>query len=242
MFFIKKIYRLTHKLLCILKKPKLLIYLIKYGVLPSFEHKFLKKNSYNTLLDVGANKGQFSLYFITYCRNSKVYAFEPLDSAAKIYQKIFFKLQNVNMFNFAIGNMSSKSYINVSARSDSSSILNITELQNNIFPGTHKIRTEEIYIKKLKDLIEIEKLIAPVLLKLDVQGYELNALKGCSEFLPYIDTIYCEVSFIELYEGQSLCTDIVIYLNKFNFILSGIFNLTEKNGVVVQADFLFEKN
>jgi len=82
----------------------------------------------------------------------------------------------------------------------------------------------------------------PALLKLDVQGYELQALQGCLSLLASFKYIYCECSFIELYEGQVLADQVVQFLSNHKFRFIGAYNMCyDKNGIAVQADFLFEK-
>jgi len=53
------------------------------------------------------------------------------------------------------------------------------------------------------------------LLMMDVQGYELNVLKGATETLKHIDYIYTEVNVEEMYEGCALLPDLDNYLTDF---------------------------
>ena len=85
-----------------------------------------------------------------------------------------------------------------------------------------------------------ETLVGPVLLKLDVQGAELQVLQGAEKLLPIIDAIYCEVSFVELYERQPTAGAIVSFLDRHGFALRGVFNLSyTKEFGPTQADILF---
>jgi len=59
----------------------------------------------------------------------------------------------------------------------------------------------------------------PALLKLDVQGFELSALQGCGRLLERFRYVYVEASFIELYVGQALATEVI------GFLFSRGFNL-----------------
>ena len=82
----------------------------------------------------------------------------------------------------------------------------------------------------------------PVFMKIDVQGSELDVLKGCGDALPFIDWIYVEVSYVTLYSGQPLAGDIVRYLAERRFTLRGIFNQVETKAYgATQADFLFSR-
>jgi hypothetical protein len=77
-------------------------------------------------------------------------------------------------------------------------------------------------------------------LKLDVQGGELDVLNGAEEILPFVDIIYCEASFVQLYDGQPLAHEIASHLMLGGFTLRGVFNqsITKEFGPT-QADFLF---
>lgn len=81
----------------------------------------------------------------------------------------------------------------------------------------------------------------PVLLKLDVQGFELQALSGCDDWLDRVAWAYIECSFMELYKGQVFADEIIALLRERGFILRGIYNIAySTDGRAVQADFLFK--
>ena len=63
----------------------------------------------------------------------------------------------------------------------------------------------------------LKNLKKPIFLKIDVQGYELEVLKGAS--LNEIKYIYLEASYIQLYKKQPLIDDIIRYLSSKNFKL-----------------------
>ena len=82
----------------------------------------------------------------------------------------------------------------------------------------------------------------PALLKIDVQGYELAVLAGCDSLLAAFAFVYVECSFVELYDGQALATDVVDFLSARGFALAGVYNLTyNRVGAAVQGDFLFSR-
>ncbi len=100
-----------------------------------------------------------------------------------------------------------------------------------------------IIVNRLSDLLAGDELESRVLLKLDVQGFEFEVLKGCKELLHLVNTIIVECSFIELYKGQALAYEIVRYLDGSGFLFQNIYNLEfDHNGRAVQGDFVFIKN
>jgi len=227
------------KLAYILLNLNLLKTFLKFRVLATFQHSQVLKNKYRTIVDIGANRGQFSLA-ASQNPDALIYAFEPLSKPAEIFKKVFKNNNNVKFFNVAIGNTEKETSINVSAKDDSSSLLEISQLQNELFPGTFKDSVEEVFLAPLEKFINEDDLISPALLKLDVQGYELEALKGCQKLLKGFDHIYCECSFISLYKGQKLSSEIISFLNDHDFELAGFFNLKKTpDGDCIQADLLF---
>ena len=74
----------------------------------------------------------------------------------------------------------------------------------------------------------------------DMQGFELEALRGCESLLANFEWIYCECSFVELYSGQKLVADVIDWLSNRGFRLMGMYNPSyDRNGQSIQADFLF---
>jgi hypothetical protein len=130
--------------------------------------------------------------------------------------------------------------MHVSCRDDSSSLLPITSRQTSIFPGTGESRTTTANVGRLSDFVQAGELRPPALLKLDVQGYELEALKGCDDLLNRFSYVYAEGSFVELYRGQVLADDLIAWLRRRGFKLSGVYSVVlDGQGRAVQADMLF---
>ena len=213
---------------------------LKYFTAPSVEHlKIVKKFiSINTFIDVGANKGQFSLLVNSLFPKKNILAFEPIRSEYQIYKKIFKNITNIKCFNVGLGNKIEKKKLYLTKNKDSSSFFKPSKIQNNLFRNTNIVTTETVKIKKLSRFLN--KLKKPIFLKIDVQGYELKVLKGAD--LNHIQYIYLEGSYVKLYENQPLIKDIVKYLSNKNFKLISKYNLIKKNNKKIQADFLFSKN
>ena len=94
----------------------------------------------------------------------------------------------------------------------------------------------------LEECIGEQDLQDPALLKLDVQGYELSALQGCGALLDRFRYVYVEASFIELYVGQALASEVVSFLLSRGFRLMCVANLSHGKSIrPIQADFLFAK-
>ena len=156
---------------------------------------------------------------------------------------IFKADKNAILFQSAIGLKEEEKKMYISKRDDSSSILEIGANQTTIFPGTQTSSAKLIKVAPLHRFLSKRDLVNDVFVKIDVQGYELEVLKGITKYIKSFDYLYVECSFIELYEGQSLAYEVIQYLNSFSFILKGIYNTHyDRNGIAIQGDMLFMKD
>lgn len=216
---------------------------LRYGVAPSTEHNFFRNgHAFNTIVDIGANRGQFAL-LMRYCiPEANIISFEPLPTAAKVYKTIFSKDNAVVLNQVAIGPEMNETDMHVSAKDDSSSLLPISSIQGEIFPGTEEVGTVRITVAPLEAFISDSDIKGSALLKLDVQGFEMEALQGCESLLHRFSWIYCECSFVELYSGQRLASDVIKWINDKGFRICGVYNASyDHNGNAIQADFLFQR-
>lgn len=194
-----------------------------------------------TVVDVGANRGQFALAARHRWPAARIVSFEPLDKPAVVFRKVFAGDELVTLHTAAIGPTEELGTMHLSGRDDSSSLLAITKLQNAVFPGTAEVGTVRVRVAPLAAFLDEATIGVPALLKIDVQGYELEVLRGCAPLLGRFDRIYCECSFVELYRGQSLAGTVVDWLAARGYTLSGVFNATYDRGRAIQADFLFAR-
>jgi FkbM family methyltransferase len=229
------------KLWVIFQQPKFRRAFFHYRVMAGVEHEAVLNRPLSTVVDIGANRGQFALAARA-ISGARVISFEPLPAVSEIFQKVFFDDPTVSLHVAAIGERSGKKLIHLSARDDSSSLLKIGEAQSNFFPGTHEVGTLEVEVGTLDIFLTKDEILRPAMLKLDVQGFELHALAGCKSLIRNFDFVYCECSFVELYKNQKLAGEVIDYLRSLDFSLSGIYNPSyDSKGNCIQADLLFEQ-
>ena len=211
---------------------------LRHGVAATVEHRqALGGLDVATVVDIGANKGQFALFATAVFPTANIYSFEPLEEAAVRFREVFG--EDVTLFETAIGPREKETAIYVSQRVDSSSLLPIAK-QSEIFPGTELKEERNICVAPLMKYLSAHNIRTPALLKVDVQGYELEVLNGCEPLLPLFQYVYVELSYIELYSGQALASEVMCYLAEKQFRLSGVYNQSAAaDGKPVQADFLF---
>ncbi|NJO92004.1 MAG: FkbM family methyltransferase [Chloroflexia bacterium] len=119
-------------------------------------------------------------------------------------------LNNIQHYCVALGDENKTSVFHKNEYSGASSILESHENLAEIFPACADFSKEKVEMVKLDDFIKHNRieLKKNILMKIDVQGFELNVLKGASEILSSIFVVIAEVNFINLYKKQCRFSDI----------------------------------
>ena len=119
------------------------------GVAPLFElYPLLNQmNQIKTIIDIGSNKGQFSLLGSSIFPAAKIYSFEPQIKYLNL-QKIILEGKKIKYFNFGLGNLKKKINFYITNREDSSSFLKPTQIKIDKYK-TKKIYKNQVTRKKL---------------------------------------------------------------------------------------------
>ncbi|MFA4927866.1 MAG: FkbM family methyltransferase [Patulibacter sp.] len=208
------------------------------GVVAAVEHRKVPLGGpYATVLDVGASRGQFALHATQRYPDARVLCFEPLRTSQDVLRRVLGS--RVTIVPTAVGAEPGTAVLHVAAADDSSSLLPIGTRQRTEFPGTHETGRIEVPVTPLSEFLGAD-LAQPALLKIDVQGLELEVLRGAGDALSRVDTVLVECSFVELYEGQALADDVIVHMAQRGFRLAGVYGLaTAQNGEALQSDLLF---
>lgn len=210
------------------------------GVAASVEHSRIPfGDDFATVLDVGASRGQFALFSLENFPGADIICFEPQPGPAGDLRRVLG--DRVELIGSALGPERGMANMNISAQDDSSSLLAIGERQVVEFPGTESDHTIEVPVTTLDDALRrpVER---PCLLKVDVQGFELDVLRGGLEVLREVDVALIECSFVELYQGQALAEEVVSFMQDAGFRLAGVHEIANSaDGSAIQGDFLFRR-
>ena len=196
-----------------------------------------------TVLDIGANVGQFAIAVAKLLPDSRVYSYEPVPDSFQLLERHCRKLDNVTCFNLGLGDVESELPITVNSHSHSSSFLPLSEEHKSAFPFAREERTIRVPVTTLDLATREIDLTPPVLLKLDVQGFEKKVLEGGTSIMHSIDFIILEASLRPMYKGEILFTGMIDLLDSFGFeFLRPIGWLSNPaNGEILQLDCLFQR-
>ena len=205
--------------------------------------RWLQEMNIRTVLDIGANEGQFALMIRKLLPQAAICSFEPIPDC---YTKLighFNKDKAFKAFNVAIGDKEEIIEMNINDFSPSSSLLEIDQLHVENFKHTAHSTKQQIAVKTLDGLRSELNLAKPYMVKIDTQGYEDKVIKGGQQVLAEAAVIFVELSYRPLYKEQTLFDDIYNHLVRLGFQYHGNFEelLSPINGVVLQSDGIFIK-
>jgi FkbM family methyltransferase len=180
-------------------------------MLMSFNELISKYNMNITgVIHIGAHYGEEVKDYLNNNINDVV-LFEPLEENYNII------LQNVPdniiVHNVALGSVPGDYEMFVSSNEKQSSSLlkpklHLTHHPNVSFPYSTKVKVETLDNYKLQNSYNF--------INMDVQGYELEVLKGAKETLKHVDYVYCEVNRAEVYENNAFVEEIDSFLSLYD--------------------------
>jgi FkbM family methyltransferase len=206
------------------------------------EHrKWLLSSGIQTVVDVGANAGQFSSAIRCFLPEAQIYAFEPLPDCYEALCRRLAKRGRFQAFCTAVGAGNGEVTFWRSEFAKSSSVLPMTELHKEAFPWTKGATELKVPQCRLDDCLDKMQLVRNVLLKIDVQGYELQVLQGAERLLQEVKYALVESSFQNLYQGQGAFHQVYDWMTAQGFDYAGSFEqlLSPVDGTILQADGLF---
>lgn len=195
-----------------------------------------------TILDVGANVGQFALAAALHFPGSKIYSFEPLPDVFRELQKNTRTKKNIKSFNCAIGNHNGKILFHRNQYTRLSSSLKIHNHNDNPRYKENKTSLISVDISRLDEFKKVLDIRPPALLKMDVQGMEADVLMGSTGLLPHIDFILYEAPLVQLYDDQPLFGEIHSITNNLGYkLVAPLFLNKGKDDKIIEMDVLYEK-
>lgn len=189
------------------------------------------------VVDGGANKGRTVARFLYLFPRAAVRAYEPLPRLARKLAKRFADEPRVLVRPAALGAAPSAQVLNVLESATCSSLLPPTGIRAKHADKPMGVaETVEVEVVRL----DSELTTPPDIVKLDLQGYELEALKGASGVLGGVKAVMCEVSFTDLYEGQPLGGEVIDWMASRGFEAEGLYDpWLDAEGRLVSADAVF---
>lgn len=194
-----------------------------------------------TIYDVGANRGLMIDEFLSHFPAAAVHAFEPFQQFAEMLTEKHRGNHNITINQTGISNEAGTLTFNVNKSIDTSSFLSSKKTGLNSDAQVETITKVEVPVTTIDSYSQKMNIEKIHLLKLDIQGSELNALKGAQGLLAgkQIDFIFSETYFVQQYENQPSFFDIANYLLPFGYVMQDMYHPIYGNGKLAWCDTLF---
>jgi FkbM family methyltransferase len=182
--------------------------------------KILLSTNNKVFYDIGANYGYYCLKFSPHA--SHIYALEPTSQASHILLKNIQKnnLENVTFYKLGLSDKPGSMNINLYSSSGSNSLFSRELSTDNL---VKLVGQEVVNLVSLDDLIRDKKLNPPDLIKIDIEGGELYALKGAREaikkYQPALVIEYSELIFKDAGYSRS---DLLAELMENDYVIFGL--------------------
>jgi FkbM family methyltransferase len=217
---------------------------IDYDHYRNLRRPWLLDAGIETILDIGANTGQFARLAREVFPGAAIYSFEPLPDCFEALKTALPAGSDFHPINCALGREEGTLEFRRAKHTPSSSFLKMTKLHEESFPestGGQEEQPLSVAVRTLDAVAAELPLKDNVLLKIDVQGYEANVLAGGAETVKRAVAVIMETSFRRLYEGQPLFEEIYETMRGLGFDFQGNMEqmVSPADGRVVQADSIF---
>lgn len=173
------------------------------------------------IVDGGANVGQTIEAFLATFENPVIHAFEPIPELATRLEREYGTHPGVEIHHLALGPEQRPVSFNVTARPGQSSVLSPSQSVDRYAwrrDVTRQVEVEQVRVDEILDEVDV--------LKLDLQGYELEALRGATGLFDAVSVILVEVEFVRLYEDAPLFHEVTSYLQEHDFRVFNLYGLT----------------
>lgn len=182
------------------------------------------------IFDVGGHEGEFITLFRNLFPSSQIHCFEP---DCVNYRKIVNKFSGtpgIYLNNCGIGEMNTTKpfYRNLLSYTSSFKEIDLkaawTKTKSKtlgVTPEELIIATQDTQIRTLDDYVKENSIERIHILKIDVEGYELQCLKGCTNTLTEnrVDAIQLEIHHDDMYKERHSLSDLEELLSLFNYRL-----------------------
>lgn len=204
--------------------------------------RLLRWHAVTGILDAGASRGHISERMLKKFPDAHVYAFEPQPMYRQILEAYAAAEPRFHPQFAALSDHSGTAQLHITESAGNTSLLNPTETLRQIDPAGSKIKeTVAVPLVTIDQWAKDKGGLAIEVMKFDIQGYELSALKGAVHTLQTSTLlIYSEVWFNSVYEGGALLGDIDGFLRNYGFRLYDIYKPKyNPNGLLQWANAIF---
>ena len=208
---------------------------------PWIKQQQLLGNKAKVVFDVGANRGNTTRKYEKAFPQAYIHAFEPFPASCKAFEKKHRDNTRIKLNKIGLSSEIGVSTMNINKSVDTNSLLESKKIGASSDRSCQTEAQMEIEISTIDEYCRSMAIDQIDILKLDVQGLELEVLKGANRMISEnkIQLIYAETFFKEQYVDQALFHDIAAFLYGHNYILQDIYDPYYSAETLLWCDSLF---
>lgn len=177
-----------------------------------------------TIIDIGANSGDYAEFLDSFFRPKMIYAFEPLASCQAPLRELAGRLPHLEVMQLALADEAGEATFWENDYGPSSSLLHVSDLHKRAFPHTSSESRSTVRLARLDDVLDVARLERDILIKIDVQGVEDRVIRGGRAIFSAAAMVLIEMSFVPMYDRQPVFHDIHVLLDSCGLKLVGMKN------------------
>ena len=179
--------------------------------------KLLILNKFKGIIHVGAHEAEELNDYLERDIEDIIWI-EPIPEKIKFLKKKLANYKKMLIGEFAAGENEDIINFNVANNFQSSSVLDLGSHKES-YPWCYYDSVIKVPVKRIDKWINSLNIRNEQFdfVNLDLQGYELQALKGMSKQLHFIKVVYCEVFFQEVYKNNTMVFEVDLFLSKYGF-------------------------
>jgi FkbM family methyltransferase len=214
---------------------------VDYDQYRRLNRPWLKRLQIRTVIDIGANVGQFARLIHAVLPEATIYSFEPLPDCHRELSGALANFDRFHAINCALGDTAGDMDFWRSPHTPSSSFLPMTAVHEAAYPESRRSSHVRVRVRRLDEVGRELDLQENLFVKIDVQGYEGPVLRGGEATLRRAAVALIETSFVSLYREQLLFADVLGRMRALGFSFFG--NLAQyddpQSGCPLFADSFF---
>lgn len=203
----------------------------------------LAESRVDTVLDVGANAGQYGRQLRDAGFRGRIVSFEPLAAAHAALAAAAGRDPDWLAVRCALGAERATLQLNVAGNSWSSSLLPMLPAHRSAAPESAYVGVEAVTVSTLDEMLpQVCAADSRCFLKIDTQGYTLQVLAGASGSLARMAGLQLELSLVRLYADEPLMAEVLEYLAERGFRLVHVEpEFRDSRGFLLQVNGLFAR-
>lgn len=194
----------------------------------------------STLVDVGANVGQWTAGVLEVARPRHIRLFEPSPHVFPIVSRRFASRPEVKVVQAAVGDHDGTVSFYVTEHSHNASVLRPREDGQDLLDHGAQVRGQVVV-----EMVSLDTALADLasidILKVDVQGFERSVLAGASATLRRTAWVLLEANFVSLYEEDLLLPELHALMLQAGFTLANLSHPYVRKGNALFSDALYRR-